>query len=192
MIWRFPSLSTLCPQIPWLVSISGSVLDSALWLWRSSFSDEWGDDGQGSKAVHIFSPITVRLMLCEHFHNKKLLAWFLEYSLLHISFRRNWWCEQFEVICCSVMSDSLWPHGLQHTRSLHSSLSPRVCPISCPLSQWCYPTISSSGNSRLIGKGPDGGKDWRQKGKEAAEDGIVGIIVLSHSAMSSSLWPHVL
>ena len=173
------------------LSISGSVLGSALWLWRSGFSDEWGDDDQGSKAVHIFSPITERLMLGEQFHNKKLLALFLEYSMLQISFRRSWWCEQFEgICCCSVMSDSLWPHGLQHTRSPHPSLSPGVCPISCPLSQWCYPTISSSGNSRLIGKGPDAGKDWRQKRKEAAEDEIVEVIVLSRLAASSSLWPH--
>ena len=42
------------------------------------------------------------------------------------------------------MSDSLWPHGLQHTRLLCPSLSPRVCSNSCPLCQWCYPTISSS------------------------------------------------
>ena len=41
------------------------------------------------------------------------------------------------------MSDSLWRHGLQHPASL-SSLSPRVCPSSCPLSWWCYLTISSS------------------------------------------------
>ena len=42
------------------------------------------------------------------------------------------------------MSDSLWPHGLQHTRLPCLSLSPRVCSDSCPLSQWCHPTISSS------------------------------------------------
>ena len=33
----------------------------------------------------------------------------------------------------SVMSDSLWPHGLQHTRLLCPSLSPRVCSNSCPI-----------------------------------------------------------
>ena len=44
----------------------------------------------------------------------------------------------------SIMSNSLWPHGLQHTRLLSPSLSPRVCSNSCPLSQWCHPTISSS------------------------------------------------
>ena len=40
--------------------------------------------------------------------------------------------------------DSLWPHGLQHARLPCLSLSPRVCSNSCPLSQWCHPTISSS------------------------------------------------
>ena len=45
---------------------------------------------------------------------------------------------------CSVVSDSLRPHRLQHARLPCPSLSPRVCPNSCPLSQWCHPTISSS------------------------------------------------
>ena len=44
----------------------------------------------------------------------------------------------------SVMADSLQPHGLQHARHPWPSLSPWVCPNSCPLSQWCHPTISSS------------------------------------------------
>ena len=45
---------------------------------------------------------------------------------------------------CSVMSDSLWTHVLQHARLLYASLSPRVCSDSCPLSRWYHPTISSS------------------------------------------------
>ena len=45
---------------------------------------------------------------------------------------------------CSVMSDSLWPHELQHIRSPCPSPAPRVHPNPCPLSQWCHPTISSS------------------------------------------------
>ena len=44
----------------------------------------------------------------------------------------------------SVMSDSLWPHGLQHARLPCPSPSPRVCTNSYPLSWWCHPTISSS------------------------------------------------
>ena len=42
------------------------------------------------------------------------------------------------------MSDSLWPHGLQHSRPPCPSPTPGVHPNSCPLSQWCYLTISSS------------------------------------------------
>ena len=42
------------------------------------------------------------------------------------------------------MSNSLQPHGLQHTRLPCPLLSPRVCSDSGPLSQWCHPTVSSS------------------------------------------------
>ena len=45
---------------------------------------------------------------------------------------------------CSVVSDSLRPHGLQHVRLPCSSPTPRAYSNSCPLSQWCHPTISSS------------------------------------------------
>ena len=44
----------------------------------------------------------------------------------------------------SVMSDCLWPHGLQHARPPCPSPTPRVYSNSCPLSQWCHPTVSSS------------------------------------------------
>ena len=44
----------------------------------------------------------------------------------------------------SVMSDSLWPHGLQHTRLPCSSPTPRAYSNSCPSNQWYHPTISSS------------------------------------------------
>ena len=44
----------------------------------------------------------------------------------------------------SVMSNSLQPHGLQHTRLPCPSLSPGVCPNSCSLSQWCHPSVLSS------------------------------------------------
>ena len=42
------------------------------------------------------------------------------------------------------MSNSLWPHGLQHTRLPCPSPSPGLCSNSCPLSRWCHPAISSS------------------------------------------------
>ena len=50
------------------------------------------------------------------------------------------------LLLCShwIMSNSLWSHGLQYTRIPCPSLSSGVCSNSCPLSQWCYSTISSS------------------------------------------------
>ena len=45
---------------------------------------------------------------------------------------------------CSVVSDSLQPHGLQHTGLPSPSPTPGAYSNSCPLSQWWHPTISSS------------------------------------------------
>ena len=45
---------------------------------------------------------------------------------------------------CSVMSDSLWPHGLQYARLPCPSPAPEPCTDSCPSSRWCYSIISSS------------------------------------------------
>ena len=45
---------------------------------------------------------------------------------------------------CSVVSYSLWPHGLQHTRLPCPSPSPGTCWNTSPSSQWWHPTISSS------------------------------------------------
>ena len=45
---------------------------------------------------------------------------------------------------CSVVPDSLWPHEPQYTRPPCPSSTSGVYPNSCPLSQWCHPTISSS------------------------------------------------
>ena len=41
----------------------------------------------------------------------------------------------------SLVSDSLWPHGLQHARLPCPSPSPGACSNSCPLSRWCHPSI---------------------------------------------------
>ena len=43
-----------------------------------------------------------------------------------------------------IVSNSLRPRGLQHTRPPYPSPAPRTCSNSCPLSRWCLPTISSS------------------------------------------------
>ena len=45
---------------------------------------------------------------------------------------------------CSVVSDSLWPHGLQHARLPCPSPTPGTYSNSCSSNQWCHPTIWSS------------------------------------------------
>ena len=56
------------------------------------------------------------------------------------------WCPQLSSVhfSRSVMSDSLWPHGLHHARLSCPSPTPRAYSNSCPLSQWYYLTILSS------------------------------------------------
>ena len=79
-------------------------------------------------------------------HNLWIIIWdrplercsFLTISLCGSTFTFN--SVQFS---CSVMSNSSWPHGLQHTRPPCPSPTPRVYSNSCPLRRWCHPTISS-------------------------------------------------
>ena len=54
------------------------------------------------------------------------------------------WYSLLVQVNCSVMSDSLWPHGLQHSRPPCPSPIRGVYSNSCPLSWWCHPTISPS------------------------------------------------
>ena len=63
--------------------------------------------------------------------------------------KKNWclwipWPNYSVQFSRSVISDSLRPHELQHTRLLCPSPIPRAYSNSCPSSQWCHPTISSS------------------------------------------------
>ena len=55
----------------------------------------------------------------------------------------NWWISSVQV-SHSVVSNSLRPHGLPHARPPCPSPTPGVYSNSCPLRQWCHPTISSS------------------------------------------------
>ena len=47
-------------------------------------------------------------------------------------------------LSCSLMSNPLWPNGLHHARLPCPSPTPGAYSNSCPLSQWCHPTISAS------------------------------------------------
>ena len=60
-----------------------------------------------------------------------LVPWFF-FSIIYVQFS------------CLVVSDSLQSHGLQYARPPCPSPTPGVYSNSCPLSQWCHPSISSS------------------------------------------------
>ena len=55
-----------------------------------------------------------------------------------------WWNKGYQFSSVAQSCLTLRPQGLQHTRLPCPSPSPGVCSNSCPLSQWCHPTISSS------------------------------------------------
>ena len=63
----------------------------------------------------------------------------IRWSILHFQ-----WLLLLLLFSYSVVPSSWRPHGLKHTRLPCPSLSPRVSSNSCPLCQWCHPTISSS------------------------------------------------
>ena len=62
---------------------------------------------------------------------------------IHISIHKER-CLNSIQFSCSVRSDSLRPHELQQTRPPCPSPTPGVHPNTCPMSQWCHATISSS------------------------------------------------
>ena len=78
---------------------------------------------------------------------KEKHIWEAQTTLLREDYQEKWYlCSEmkYKQFNCSVMSDSLRPHRLQHAGPLCSMPTPRACSNSSPLSQWCQPTISSS------------------------------------------------
>ena len=63
-----------------------------------------------------------------------------------IKLKWGWALIQYDSVqfSCSVVSDFLRPHGLQHASLPCPSPTPRACSDSCPSSRWCHPAISSS------------------------------------------------
>ena len=79
------------------------------------------------------------------------------------------------------MSNSLWLHGPQHIRPPWPSPSPRVCPSSCSLHQWCCPAISSSDALFPFSIFPII--------RDFSNDNIFRSVQFSRSVMSNCLWP---
>ena len=76
-------------------------------------------------------------------HNLKD-SYFIWWECLGFWARETETTSQLLFFIYSVMSNSLWLHGLQQARFLCPSPSHGDCSNSCPLSQWCHPTIPSS------------------------------------------------
>ena len=70
-------------------------------------------------------------------------CWGKEYDFIQKVSRLRYDGRLVSQFSCSVMSNSLQPHGLQHAR-LPCPPTPGAYSNSCPLSRWCHPTISSS------------------------------------------------
>ena len=69
---------------------------------------------------------------------------FFPMSELETLLSSTYTCVWLLLFSYSVISNSLQPHGLKHARLPGPSPFPWVCPNSCPLSQWCLSTTSSS------------------------------------------------
>ena len=79
-------------------------------------------------------------MLFPHFKNTYIDSYTHTYPYIYIYIHTHTYIYLL-FFSPSAMSDSLWPHGLQHSRPPCPSSSPRACSNSCPLSWWCHQTI---------------------------------------------------
>ena len=106
-------------------------------------ANTWGNNGKSDRLYFLGLQITADGD-CSHETKRCLLLGRKAMTNLD-SILKSWditlWTVQFSR---SVVSDSLWSHGLQHARPPCPSTTSRVYSNSCPLSHWCRPTISSS------------------------------------------------
>ena len=108
----------------------------SLCIWNMSAL--WGQETMHTICVLCVLPIRIynrKLLSVKHSESK------VEGIIDNIKYMYKCYSIQFSH---TVVSNSLRPHGLQHTRLPCSSTTPRACSNSCPLSWWCHPTISSS------------------------------------------------
>ena len=125
----------------------------ALWCWRRLLRVPWTARRSNLSILKEISP----KYLLQGLILKLKLQYFGHLMRRTDSLERLWCWERLKAgregddkevksqsVSHSVMSNSLLPHELQHSRLPCPSLSPGVCLKSCPLSQWHHPTISSS------------------------------------------------
>ena len=114
----------------WVMPCDVLILLSQRWLVTGVLGKHfWEQWGWSLRAVSALGRVNLKQLMC--------ICDPLEENNIYILSQTS---VQFS---CSVVSHSLWPHGLQHSRLPCPSPTPRVCSDSCPLSWWRHPTISS-------------------------------------------------
>ena len=127
--------------------------------WHSYIESTWLSWGKSRNVLDLISCCTL-LVFCWGFYvyihksvvsfSCNIFAWIILSSykscevLSPLTFCLRTISVQLVLFSRSLMSDSLWPHGLKHARPPCPSPTPKACSNSCPSSQWCYTTISSS------------------------------------------------
>ena len=97
--------------------------------------------------ITIITSININIRYCSYYRYLKLkikaslMRSNVSKSLLFLLIKCNISSVQFSR---SVMSDFLWPHGLQHARLCCLPPTPGACSNWCPSRRWCHPTISCS------------------------------------------------
>ena len=138
--------------IPLLQPLALTILLSvSMDLCAVGTSDKWSHAGFVLSQMNYFTELVLKVHLCCSKCQNCLPFWgwiiFSCVCIPHLAYPFIWpWTFGLLLLLfsCSVMSNSLQPHGLQYTRLPCHSPPPGVCSDSCPLSQWCYLTISSS------------------------------------------------
>ena len=100
--------------------------------------------GCGFRSSQSLLPLTFEYSIVFLLINNVVVKWSTDFNRLAEDFWKGVLSFSSVQFSCSVMSDSLWPHGLQHTRLPCPSPTPGASSNSCPLSRWGHPTISSS------------------------------------------------
>ena len=92
--------------------------------------------------LKLLSNLRIYILFCEN--GSQLIIITARKKFCLESIKNSTWVSCSVQFSRSVMSNSLQPHGLQHARLPCPSPTLGVYSNSCPLSQWCHPTISSS------------------------------------------------
>ena len=130
---REKDITSNCPLGWW----HPEVPSSWPWPWMTKWSQLWGITEEAKEAWQGQLPHSP-----PHLWGYRSIAKPVKSPYMAHKFKQSDTRECIRMLLFSCVS--LPPHGLQHARLPCPSPPPRACSNSCPLSQWCHPTISSS------------------------------------------------